>query len=45
VETPRGLPAFALDAANHGGLDDAPHLYDSFDRGADGVIKASLRPN
>ncbi|MBV8218665.1 MAG: aldehyde dehydrogenase, partial [Solirubrobacterales bacterium] len=30
---------------NHGTLDDAPHLFDSFDRRADGVIKAILRPN
>jgi hypothetical protein len=45
VETRRGLPAFALDAANHGDLDDAPHFYDSFARRADGVIKAILRPN
>jgi glutathione-independent formaldehyde dehydrogenase len=28
----------------HGGLDDAPRLYESFDRRADGVIKAVLRP-
>jgi glutathione-independent formaldehyde dehydrogenase len=30
---------------NHGTLDDAPHLFDSFDRRTDGVIKAILRPN
>jgi glutathione-independent formaldehyde dehydrogenase len=30
---------------NHGTLNDAPHLFDSFDRRADGVIKAILRPN
>jgi len=30
---------------HHGTLDDAPGLYDSFDRRADGVVKAILRPN
>jgi glutathione-independent formaldehyde dehydrogenase len=30
---------------HHGGLDDAPGLYDSFDRRANGVVKAVLRPN
>ncbi|GAB2867506.1 glutathione-independent formaldehyde dehydrogenase [Actinoallomurus bryophytorum] len=30
--------------SHHGGLDDAPVLYRSFDRRADGVIKAVLRP-
>jgi glutathione-independent formaldehyde dehydrogenase len=30
---------------NHGNLNDAPKLFDSFDRRADGVIKAILRPN
>jgi glutathione-independent formaldehyde dehydrogenase len=30
---------------NHGTLQDAPHLFDRFDRRADGVIKAILRPN
>jgi glutathione-independent formaldehyde dehydrogenase len=29
---------------NHGGLADAPGFYQSFDRRADGVIKAVLRP-
>jgi glutathione-independent formaldehyde dehydrogenase len=29
---------------HHGGLDDAPKLYEAFDRRADGVIKAVLRP-
>ncbi|MBV8765807.1 MAG: glutathione-independent formaldehyde dehydrogenase [Hyphomicrobiales bacterium] len=29
---------------NHGTLEDAPHLYESFDRRADGVIKAILQP-
>jgi glutathione-independent formaldehyde dehydrogenase len=29
---------------HHGGLDDAPGLYRAFDRRADGVIKAVLRP-
>jgi glutathione-independent formaldehyde dehydrogenase len=29
---------------HHGGLDDAPELYEAFDRRADGVIKAVLRP-
>jgi threonine dehydrogenase-like Zn-dependent dehydrogenase len=28
-----------------GSLDDAPSLYDSFDRRANGVVKAILRPN
>jgi glutathione-independent formaldehyde dehydrogenase len=30
---------------HHGGLDAAPGLYDSFDRRADGVVKAVLRPS
>jgi glutathione-independent formaldehyde dehydrogenase len=30
---------------HHGGLDDAAPFYDSFDRRADGVVKAILRPN
>jgi glutathione-independent formaldehyde dehydrogenase len=30
---------------NHGTLDDAPVLYKSFDRRADGVVKAILHPN
>jgi glutathione-independent formaldehyde dehydrogenase len=30
---------------NHGTLDDAPALYESFDRRADGVVKAILQPN
>ena len=30
---------------NHGALEDAPRLYDSFDRRADGVVKTILRPN
>jgi glutathione-independent formaldehyde dehydrogenase len=30
---------------HHGGLDDAPGFYDRFDRRADGVVKAVLRPN
>jgi glutathione-independent formaldehyde dehydrogenase len=30
--------------SHHGSLDDAPRLYDAFDRRADGVIKAVLRP-
>jgi glutathione-independent formaldehyde dehydrogenase len=30
---------------NHGTLDDAPHLFRVFDRRAEGVIKAVLRPN
>jgi glutathione-independent formaldehyde dehydrogenase len=30
---------------NHGNLNDAPNLFGSFDRRADGVIKAILRPN
>jgi glutathione-independent formaldehyde dehydrogenase len=29
---------------HHGGLDQAPAFYDAFDRRADGVIKAVLRP-
>jgi glutathione-independent formaldehyde dehydrogenase len=29
---------------HHGRLDDAPKLYEAFDRRADGVIKAVLRP-
>jgi threonine dehydrogenase-like Zn-dependent dehydrogenase len=29
---------------HHGGLDDAPALYSAFDRRADGVVKAVLRP-
>ncbi|MCW2907099.1 MAG: Alcohol dehydrogenase GroES protein [Actinomycetia bacterium] len=29
---------------HHGGLDDAPSLYQAFDRRADGVIKAVLHP-
>ncbi len=29
---------------HHGGLDDAPSLYDRFDRRVDGVVKAVLRP-
>jgi glutathione-independent formaldehyde dehydrogenase len=29
---------------HHGGLDDAPALYQAFDRRADGVIKAVLHP-
>jgi glutathione-independent formaldehyde dehydrogenase len=29
---------------HHGGLDDAPGLYRSFDRRTDGVLKAVLRP-
>jgi glutathione-independent formaldehyde dehydrogenase len=31
--------------SHHGTLDDAPGLYDSFDRRTDGVVKAILRPN
>jgi glutathione-independent formaldehyde dehydrogenase len=30
---------------HHGTLDDAPGFYDRFDRRADGVVKAILRPN
>lgn len=30
--------------SHHGGLADAPGFYDAFDRRADGVIKAVLRP-
>lgn len=30
---------------HHGALDDAPAFYDSFDRRADGVVKAVLNPN
>jgi glutathione-independent formaldehyde dehydrogenase len=30
---------------HHGTLDDAPVLYDRFDRRANGVVKAILRPN
>jgi glutathione-independent formaldehyde dehydrogenase len=30
---------------HHGSLDEAPRFYDSFDRRADGVVKAILRPN
>jgi glutathione-independent formaldehyde dehydrogenase len=30
--------------SHHGTLDDAPRLFDAFDRRADGVIKAVLRP-
>jgi len=30
---------------HHGTLDDAPGFYDSFDRRADGVVKAVLQPN
>jgi glutathione-independent formaldehyde dehydrogenase len=29
---------------HHGGLDDAPALYQAFDQRADGVIKAVLHP-
>jgi glutathione-independent formaldehyde dehydrogenase len=29
---------------HHGGLDDAPGLYRSFDQRADGVVNAVLRP-
>jgi glutathione-independent formaldehyde dehydrogenase len=29
---------------HHAGLDDAPGLYEAFDRRADGVVKAVLRP-
>ena len=31
--------------SHHGTLDDAPRLYDRFDRRTDGVVKAILRPN
>jgi glutathione-independent formaldehyde dehydrogenase len=31
--------------SHHGTLDDAPGLYDRFDRRTDGVVKAILRPN
>ena len=30
--------------SHHGGLTDAPRFYDEFDRRANGVIKAVLRP-
>jgi len=30
--------------SHHGSLEDAPRLYEAFDRRADGVIKAVLRP-
>ncbi len=30
---------------HHGRLEDAPDLYQQFDRRANGVIKAVLRPN
>jgi glutathione-independent formaldehyde dehydrogenase len=30
---------------HHGALDEAPSFYDRFDRRADGVVKAVLRPN
>ncbi|MFI6082837.1 hypothetical protein ACIBBB_17980 [Streptomyces sp. NPDC051217] len=29
---------------HHGSLTDAPRMYDSFDRRADGIVKAVLRP-
>jgi threonine dehydrogenase-like Zn-dependent dehydrogenase len=38
-------PARAGSSPTHGGLDDAPDLYERFDRRADGVIKAVLRPS
>ena len=31
--------------SHHGTLDDAPRLYDRFDRRTDGVVKAILRPD
>jgi glutathione-independent formaldehyde dehydrogenase len=30
---------------NHGTLDDAPDFFKIFDRRADGIVKAVLRPN
>lgn len=30
---------------NHGTLEDAPNLFKNFDRRADGIVKAVLRPN
>ncbi len=38
----RARPATIV--THHGGLDDAPALYQAFDQRADGVIKAVLRP-
>jgi glutathione-independent formaldehyde dehydrogenase len=38
----RGRPSVVV--THHGRLEDAPALYRSFDRRADGVIKAVLRP-
>ncbi|HEX9352850.1 MAG TPA: hypothetical protein VF933_03385 [Streptosporangiaceae bacterium] len=38
----RARPAEVV--THHGGLDDAPALYQAFDRRADGVIKAVLYP-
>ncbi|MDX6335615.1 MAG: glutathione-independent formaldehyde dehydrogenase, partial [Streptosporangiaceae bacterium] len=38
----RARPAAIV--THHGGLDDAPSLYQAFDRRADGVIKAVLHP-
>jgi glutathione-independent formaldehyde dehydrogenase len=38
----RARPAVIV--THHGGLDDAPALYQAFDQRADGVIKAVLHP-
>ena len=38
----RARPAEVV--THHGGLDDAPALYQVFDRRADGVVKAVLNP-
>ena len=38
----RARPAAIV--THHGGLDDAPALYQAFDQRADGVIKAVLNP-
>lgn len=42
IVTGRARPAAVV--THHGTLDDAPRLYQLFDRRADGVIKAVLRP-
>jgi glutathione-independent formaldehyde dehydrogenase len=39
----RARPAAIV--SHHGTLDEAPGFYERFDRRADGVIKAILRPN
>ena len=47
MQGPRGLVQAARPGqivTHHGTLADAPSFYDSFDRRADGVIKAILRP-